>query len=104
MDEYLVGVGAMGIIERMFAEISAWIGNGVVQNGWMKEEDMIHYKLHSKLDIRHSQDFFDILIEPFSMNDENRYQIEQGLRLGATLFNNLYIGLWSARQRRWKKP
>lgn len=103
LDNYLVGVAMFGIIERMFAEISAWIGIAIVHNSWIQKEELVHYKLHTELDIRHSQDFFDILIEPYSKNDENRYQIEQGLRLGATLFNNLYLGLWKFRKRRWLK-
>jgi pyrroloquinoline-quinone synthase len=102
-DNYLVGIAMLGIVERMFAEISAWIGMGVIKNSWIQKEDMVHYRLHVELDMRHSQDFFDILTEPYSENDENRYQIEQGLRLGATLFNDLYIGLWKSRKRRWLK-
>lgn len=33
LDNYLVGVSALGIIERMFSDISAWIGQGVVKRG-----------------------------------------------------------------------
>lgn len=101
LDDFLVGVGMLGVIERMFSEISSWIGNSVVRNGWIKESEMVHYKLHEQLDIRHSQDFFDILNGPFSKSAENKYHIEQGLRMGATLFNNLYYGLWQSRKRRW---
>lgn len=101
LDNFLVGVGMLGMIERMFSEISSWIGNSVVENGWIAESEMIHYNLHSELDVKHSQDFFNILIDPFSKNDENKYHIEQGLRLGATLFDNLYLGLWGSCKRRW---
>ena len=101
LDDFLVGVGMLGIIERMFSEISSWIGQSVIKNEWISESEMIHYKLHSELDIKHSQDFFDILTEPFTKSTDNKYHIEQGLRLGATLFNNLYLGLWNSRKRRW---
>jgi pyrroloquinoline quinone (PQQ) biosynthesis protein C len=101
LDDFLVGVGTMGIIERMFSDISAWIGQGILKRGWLQQENMIHYHLHEKLDIRHSQDFFDILQRAWAISDENRYQIEQGLRLGATLFNGLYAGLWQSRKKRW---
>ncbi len=106
LDDFLVGVGMLGIIERMFSEISAWIGKSIVKNGWIPEEEMVHYNLHSELDIKHSQDFFNILTVPYSKNIENKYHIEQGLRLGATLFNNLYHGLWNSRKNRWilEKP
>lgn len=101
LDDFLVSVATLGIIERMFSDISAWIGQGVIKRGWLTEQNMIHYKLHQKLDIKHSEDFFSILKEPYSHTEENRYHIEQGLRLGATLFNDLYSGLWRSRKRRW---
>jgi hypothetical protein len=101
LDDFLVGVAMFGIIERMFSDISSIIGKGVVDRGWITEENMIHYKLHQKIDIKHSDDFFNILRQPFSKSIENRYHIEQGLRLGATLFNDLYLGLWRSRNRRW---
>lgn len=100
LDEYLVGVGLMGMIERMFSDISAWIGKGIVARGWMTTENMIHYSLHEKLDIRHSDDFFDVLEHSWSTSPEARYAIEQGLRLGAFAFNGLYEGLYRARKRR----
>jgi pyrroloquinoline quinone (PQQ) biosynthesis protein C len=101
LDDFLISVATMGMIERMFADISAWIGQGIIKRGWLTDETMIHYKLHQELDIKHSDDFFQILAEPFARSPENRYHIEQGLRLGATAFNQLYLGLWAARERRW---
>lgn len=101
LDDFIIAVGVLGIIERMFSEISAWIGQGVIENEWLTENEMIHYKLHQELDIKHSEDFFRILELPFQKSAENRYLIEQGLRLGATLFNNLYAGLWARRKTRW---
>lgn len=101
LDDFIIAVGVLGIIERMFSDISAWIGKGVVENGWLAEDELIHYKLHQELDIKHSEDFFNILQSPFGHSAENRYLIEQGLRLGATLFNNLYLGLWNRRKTRW---
>ena len=101
LDDFIIAVGVLGIIERMFSDISAWIGKGVIENGWLAEDEMIHYKLHQELDIKHSEDFFNIIEKPFQKSAENRYLIEQGLRLGATLFNNLYLGLWTRRKTRW---
>ena len=101
LDDFIIAVGALGIVERMFSDISAWIGQGVIENGWLAAGDMIHYALHQELDIKHSEDFFKILDLPFKKSAENRYLIEQGLRLGATLFNNLYLGLWNRRKTRW---
>lgn len=101
LDDFVVAVGVLGIIERMFSDISAWIGQGVIANGWLSEDEMIHYKLHQELDIKHSEDFFKIIETPFEKSAANRYLIEQGLRLGATVFNNLYRGLWENRRTRW---
>lgn len=101
LDDFIIAVGTLGIIERMFSDISAWIGQGVIGNGWLATDEMIHYHLHQELDIKHSEDFFAILDAPFKKSAENRYLIEQGLRLGATLFNNLYLGLWNRRKTRW---
>lgn len=106
LDDFIVAVGVLGIIERMFSDISSWIGKGVIANEWLAENEMIHYKLHQELDIRHSQDFFRIIELPFQKSAENRFLIEQGLRLGATVFDNLYRGLWRHRKTRWvlEKP
>ena len=96
----MTGVGVMGIIERMFAEISAWIGNEIVNRGWMTRSSLIHYTLDEELDIKHSQDFFDVLEYSWEESLEDQYAIEQGLRLGAYIFNRLYEDLYHARTRR----
>lgn len=101
LDDYVIGVGMLGMIERMFCEISHWIGSAIISRGWIKPEDMVHYNVHETLDIKHSQDFFDILRPRWDANEQgDRYYIEQGLRLGATLFNDLYFGLYRSRKRR----
>ena len=100
MDEYLVSAGVMGIIERMFADIASWLGEAVVRHGWIPAEKLIHYNLHEGLDIKHADDFFDVLRPAWEADVENRYYIEQGLRLGACVFNALYEGLYKARKRR----
>ncbi len=100
MDDYLVGTALMGIIERMFAEISAWIGQGIIDNGWIREEDLIHYNLHAELDIKHSDDFFEVLAKPWSKGPEQQYLICQGLQMGGYVFDQLYRGLYTARKRR----
>ncbi len=100
MDEYLVGVGVMGMIERMFAEISSILGAGIVSRGWLTQGQLVHYNLHKDLDVRHSEDFFAVLAEPFERDAESRYFIEQGLRLGAFGFHRFYEDLYRARARR----
>src|SRR5881396_3870005 len=50
LDDYRVSAGMMGMIERMFADISSWIGRAVVARGWVPRDRMIHYTLHEKID------------------------------------------------------
>jgi pyrroloquinoline-quinone synthase len=100
LDDYLVASATMGIIERMFVDISLWLGKGIVERGWLKSDQMIHYNLHQNLDIKHSKDFFDVLQPAWDEDVKNRYLIRQGLTLGAYVFNGLYSGLYYARKRR----
>ncbi len=100
MDEFAVSAGTMGIIERMFADISTWIGQAIVARGFLKQEEMIHYSLHEKLDWRHSDDFFAVLRPSYEASDEGRYYVEQGLRQGAYVFDRLYRDLYRSRGRR----
>jgi pyrroloquinoline-quinone synthase len=86
LDEYLIGAGALGMIERMFCDISSWIGRAVVARGWIAAD--------------HSQDFFNVLRPSWENERENRYYIEQGMRLGAEAFNNLYERLFAHRSQR----
>lgn len=103
LDEYLIGVGIMGIIERMFSDISNIIGEGIMKMDWLDSKQMIHYTVHKELDIKHSQDFFKILESSWEKNTVEQYYIEQGLLLGAVLFNDLYRGLYRGRKRRWER-
>ena len=99
-DDVMVGICTLGMIERLFADISAMIARSVVDRGWLPPEQLVHYDLHAHLDIRHAEDFFG-LARPHWPDGERRYEIAQGLRLGANLFMDLYEGLWRARGRRW---
>ena len=94
LDELEVGVACMGIIEYAFAGISATIGQAVVQRGWVRQEELIHYALHAQIDERHAVEFFAV-IEPLWDDTARRYFIEQGLELGAYAFDRLYSDLYA---------
>jgi pyrroloquinoline quinone (PQQ) biosynthesis protein C len=101
LDEALIGVAMLGMIERMFVDISGWLAQGIVARGWLAPGEMIHYDLHEALDVRHSAEFFEVLRARWDSEPRARYYIEQGLRLGAAAFDGLYRGLYLARARRW---
>jgi len=92
LDELEVGIGCMGIIEHAFAPISALIGQTVVERGWVSRDDLVHYKLHAEIDERHAEEFFAV-VEPRWADPTRRYLIEQGLQMGAHVFDRLYRDL-----------
>ena len=94
LDELEVGVACMGIIEYAFAGMSATIGQAVVQRGWVKQAELVHYALHAQIDERHAAEFFAV-IEPNWPDPARRYFIEQGLELGAYAFDRLYRELYA---------
>jgi pyrroloquinoline-quinone synthase len=93
LDDLTVGICCMGVIEQAFAGISAAIGQAVVRNGWVPADKLVHYKLHAEIDERHADEFFAV-VEP-SLDDEG-YGVEQGLALGAYIFDRLYRDLFAA--------
>jgi pyrroloquinoline-quinone synthase len=95
LDELEVGVACMGIIEFAFAGISATIGKAVVERGWVESDRLVHYKLHAQIDERHAEEFFAV-IEPSWDDERRRYFVEQGLELGAYIFDRLYRDLYAA--------
>ena len=103
LDELEVGIACMGIIEYAFAGISATIGRAVVQRGWVRPEELVHYALHAEIDERHAAEFFAV-IEPLWDKPERRYFIEQGLELGAYVFDRLYHELFALSQSDATKP
>lgn len=101
-DDVLTGVAAFGIIEDLFANFSARLGRGIIANGWLTAEELVHYGTHEELDEEHADEFYQIL-RPIYENPRARYQIEQGLELGAYIFTRLYRDLHEARARRWTR-
>jgi pyrroloquinoline-quinone synthase len=95
LDELEVGVACMGIIEYAFAGISAVIGKAVVQRGWVAADQLVHYRLHAAIDERHAEEFFAVS-EPLWGDERRRYYIEQGLELGAYIFDRLYRDMYVA--------
>ncbi|MFG2632232.1 TenA family transcriptional regulator [Streptomyces sp. NPDC048473] len=89
LEDLPVAISCMGVIEHAFAQISASIGRSVVERGWVAKDDLVHYALHAEIDERHAEDFF-TFVEPSYDAPNGRRRIEQGLNLGAYVFNRLY--------------
>lgn len=100
LDDALTGLSALGMIEDMFAGISATIGRGIVARGFLPESMIVHYTTHERLDVQHAEAFYSGLYENYASHPRLRYQIDQGLELGAYIFSTLYEGLYRARSRR----
>ena len=104
LDDWEVGAGCLGMIEHMFSRISAWIGDSIVARGWMTPAQMVHYDTHETLDVRHSHDFFRVCEYSWKRGEPGPYLVEQGLQMGAYIFDQLYRGLYAARHRRMLAP
>lgn len=99
-DDVPTALAALGMIEELFASLSAEIGRCVVERGWLRAEELVHYPTHQELDLDHAQGFFR-LCEPMARTDPRvAYQVEQGLELGAYIFLRMYEDLFRSRQRR----
>ena len=85
--DWRIGVATLGIIEDMFSDISSFISKAIIKNKWLPAHEIVHYNCHEELDIKHSDDFYE-LIE----NDWNSHQelIVEGLKEGAASFLELY--------------
>ena len=99
-DDLYTALATLGMIEDLFAGISARHSRLIVERGFLPPEEMIHYDLHAELDEDHAEDFYGILDGPYRENPRHAYQIEQGLELGAYIFSRLYRDLYEARGRR----
>lgn len=88
-EEIEIGVCCLGIIELAFAEISAKIGRATVARGFVTAPDLVHYKLHAELDIKHADDFFTLVHGQWRRRSRRKH-IEKGLELGAFIFDRLY--------------
>lgn len=102
-DDVWTAVAALGIIEDLFAGISARLGRGIVARGWLEAKDLVHYATHEELDVEHADDFYKIIEPLWARDARHAYQIEQGLELGACVFLQMYKGLYDARARRWTR-
>lgn len=103
MDDVPTAMAALGMIEDLFSGVSARIGRDIVARGWLSPAELIHYRAHEALDVEHARDFYDVIEPTWRQSARGRYQVEQGLRLGAYLLMGMYRELWFQRGRRWTR-
>jgi pyrroloquinoline quinone (PQQ) biosynthesis protein C len=99
LDDVYTGLAALGMVEDLFSGISAEIGQAIVARRWLERDEIVHYTTHEALDVAHAEGFYASLYEPWERHPRWRYQIRQGLELGAYAFMTLYEGLFHARDR-----
>ena len=84
----------MGVIELMFSDYSGRIGRGILKNGWLLEEDLIHYTQHEGLDLKHATDFFQVAAPDWP---HHRSALESAIEQSAEGFDQLYRSLHERR-------
>lgn len=82
-------LAALGIIEYAFADISALIGRRVVELGWVKSGELVHYSVHAEIDKRHAAELFEAAEE----SCEDGETLTHGLAFGRYIFDRLYVDL-----------
>ncbi len=79
-------LAALGMIEYAFADISALIGRRVVELGWVKPAELVHYSLHAEIDKRHAAELF----EAAEAACDDSGLLRRGLAFGHYIFDRLY--------------
>ena len=91
-DNIETAISMFGIMEDRYTEISATIASALINNKWLKETQLDHYKTHKKLDIYHAELFYKLIRHKWA-NKISQKNIIKGLNLGnklvLELFNNL---------------
>lgn len=82
-------LAALGMIEYAFADISALIGRKVVELGWVKAGELVHYSLHAEIDKRHAAELFEAA-ECAGKTGGPGTSILGGLEFGRYIFDRLY--------------
>lgn len=93
---YEAGAAALGIIERLYIDISADIARRVIDRRWAEPGSQDHYALHEELDVKHARDLLD-MARPAWEDARGRAEVALGLALGAQWFWQLYLDLLPSR-------
>ena len=91
-DNIETAIAMFGIIEDRYTEISSSISTSLINNNWLKKNQLSHYVIHKELDIYHAEQFYKLVRHKWT-EGICRDNIIKGLKLGNTIifdiFNNL---------------
>ena len=97
-DNIETAIAMFGIIEDRYTEISSTIANSLINNNWLKEDQLSHYRVHEELDRYHAELFYKLVRRRW-IKEICRKDIKKGLKLGNTIifniFNNIFLLVFS---------
>jgi pyrroloquinoline quinone (PQQ) biosynthesis protein C len=80
------GIATIAAIEDLFTHVSSELGRGIVVQGWLAREEVVHYNVHKELDRIHADALYALL-------DPTNESVAPGLSRGVELLVDLYAGL-----------
>lgn len=89
---YEHGAAALGVIEKVYVDVSGEIARALVDRGWVEPGSQRHYAVHEVLDVEHARELLE-LARPAWDFPRTRSSVAQGLLLGAWSFHRLYHDL-----------
>ena len=91
-DNIETAIAMFGMIEDRYTEISSTIATSLINNNWLKEDQLSHYRIHEKLDTYHAGLFYKLVRHRW-IEEICRKNIKKGLKLGNTIFLDMFNNL-----------
>ena len=91
---WVKGVAMIAIMEDVYVDISKIIYDFLINNNHLDKNKIVHYKLHEEIDIKHSEDMYDILSDYWNKDTFNQ-NIKDGLYKGNNILLKLFSNLYS---------
>jgi pyrroloquinoline-quinone synthase len=87
------GAAMLGMIEYLYADISARIAKTIHDRVWVMPNSQFHYVPYEAVDYTQAQDLWAIAASSWQV-ERSRQQVAEGLLLGGRYFWDLYNGLY----------
>ena len=85
-------IAMFGIMEDRYTEISSSISSALVNNSWLRKDQLAHYKTHKELDAYHAELFYKLVRHKWT-EITSRENIKRGLKLGNKIIFDLFNDL-----------